>query len=588
MALIAGRARNVARDLPERRGISRREPRGRALRRLQPILRRLRCERSPCAATAWEMIGSEGSSVEWLLAMANVLCVVGYGLFTAAVGVGYGWWLGRRNPRSQHTEHGRDELAFSQEVLSCLETLTRTMASSVGEHSSRLKEICEDLFRVKSCEPKTIAAALAKLIDANDRLEQELAASQKMLEEQARQMEAHAFEARTDGLTRLANRRAFDDELLRRFDEFQRHGRPLSLVLIDIDRFKEFNDTHGHQAGDEVLRGIAAALRQRTRTMDLAARYGGEEFAVVMPGAVLEDSREAADRIRKAIAQETFRFEGQSFQITVSVGVAELVVSENACRLLRRADEALYAAKMAGRDSVWYHGGRACFPVRPRAEEESNQEPHATPKRTAGQPPRLADTPPVVKPRLVTPESCGESAEVWYEPALRFADRSAFCQQVRSRLAEWKRGGASFCLLFTEIDGFQESVPAAGSTTRQTIIEQYSRVLSGSTREMDVVARYTPACFAILLPRTSTADAAAVANRLHEQVALTRGDGGEQPAFTISVGLASVGDGDDLVRLLKRTEVAVNSAKMSGGNATHCHNGQWTQSLPDPLALVDD
>ena len=102
---------------------------------------------------------------------------------------------------------------------------------------------------------------MAKLIDAKDQLEQELAASQRRLEEQSREIETHAFEARTDALTRLANRRAFDDELLRRFDEFQRHGRPLSLVLIDIDHFKDFNDSHGHQAGDEVLRGIAGVLR---------------------------------------------------------------------------------------------------------------------------------------------------------------------------------------------------------------------------------------------------------------------------------------------------------------------------------------
>ena len=127
--------------------------------------------------------------------------------------------------------------------------------------------------------------------------------------------------------------------------------------------------------------------------MDLAARYGGEEFAVVMPGAILDDSREAAERIRKAIAQELFRFEGQSHQLSVSVGVAELTVSENASRLVRRADEALYAAKMAGRDSVWYHGGRACYPVRPQSEGEQKQEIPAVAKGIPG-PPRLPQLPP--------------------------------------------------------------------------------------------------------------------------------------------------------------------------------------------------
>ena len=105
---------------------------------------------------------------------------------------------------------------------------------------------------------------------------------------------------------------------------------------------------------------------------------------------------------------------------------------------------------------------------------------------------------------------------------------------------------------------------------------------------MDLVARYDTACFAILLPRTAATEAAAVANRLHEQVAEIRGDGDDQPAFTVSVGLACVEDGDDIVRLLKRTEAALNSAKASGGSATHCHNGQWAQSLPDALAVFED
>src|SRR6185295_20304286 len=93
----------------------------------------------------------------------------------------------------------------------------------------------------------------------------------------------HAADARTDALTRLANRRAFDDELERRFNEWKRLRVPYTLLMADVDHFKKFNDTHGHQAGDEVLKGVAKTLKDTMREMDFVARYGGEEFAAVLP-----------------------------------------------------------------------------------------------------------------------------------------------------------------------------------------------------------------------------------------------------------------------------------------------------------------
>src|SRR6185503_7619557 len=106
---------------------------------------------------------------------------------------------------------------------------------------------------------------------------------------------------RTDALTGLANRRAFDDELNRRFAEWQRRKTMFSLLILDVDHFKKFNDTHGHQAGDAVLTGVAATLRQTFREMDLVARYGGEEFAAILPVTNLTEALRAAERARAAI-----------------------------------------------------------------------------------------------------------------------------------------------------------------------------------------------------------------------------------------------------------------------------------------------
>ena len=146
--------------------------------------------------------------------------------------------------------------------------------------------------------------------------------------------------AATDGLTGIANRRAFDDALAREVSRAARTGDPLSLVLLDIDHFKRLNDTLGHQAGDEALRAVAGDLAQAVRLSDTVARYGGEEFAVLLPGLGAEDALATAERLR-----------GGGDGVTLSAGVAAYPDDAgDALSLVDAADRALYAAKRAGRD----------------------------------------------------------------------------------------------------------------------------------------------------------------------------------------------------------------------------------------------
>jgi diguanylate cyclase (GGDEF)-like protein len=146
--------------------------------------------------------------------------------------------------------------------------------------------------------------------------------------------------ARTDVLTGLPNRRAWDEELKRELARADRNGTPLCVALLDLDHFKEFNDMHGHQAGDEHLRAVALLWRARLRTVDLIARYGGEEFAVILTGATLARAREVVERLRGSVPA------GE----TVSSGIAEWGRSEPGAELVARADAALYEAKRTGRD----------------------------------------------------------------------------------------------------------------------------------------------------------------------------------------------------------------------------------------------
>ena len=167
-------------------------------------------------------------------------------------------------PRSRTAARQRRGRCAAEVLVRLVKLLTR-VAFDVDEHSCQVEEISGELSSIDHRQPDLIVDAVAKLMQANEEMKKKLAATEEKLREQAREIQAHAAEARADALTLLANRRAFDDELARRGAEFARHGRTFSLIMADVDGFKGFNDSHGHQAGDEVLRCIAKLLRRRMR-----------------------------------------------------------------------------------------------------------------------------------------------------------------------------------------------------------------------------------------------------------------------------------------------------------------------------------
>ncbi len=161
-----------------------------------------------------------------------------------------------------------------------------------------------------------------------------------------------------DPLTGLYNRRHLEERLASELAAAQRHGRPVSLLMADVDHFKAINDAHGHLAGDEALKMVAFVLRGAVRKEDVLARYGGEEFVVVARETPLEGAESLAERIRKAIERSRCAWQGQdlgvtvSIGVTVSVGAAEFIAGRTERDLLEAADRALYLAKEGGRNRV--------------------------------------------------------------------------------------------------------------------------------------------------------------------------------------------------------------------------------------------
>lgn len=187
-----------------------------------------------------------------------------------------------------------------------------------------------------------------------------LEASEKTLREQAAQLEKANVTlealARLDGLTGLLNRRTFNERLEEEFRRAARYALPLSVIMIDVDHFKSFNDQFGHPAGDAVLKATAATLLVESRNTDFVARYGGEEFVVLLPNTELQEAALVAERIRRAIEETP----SPKRRVTASLGVAALSQGfDGGSALVAAADQALYASKAGGRNRVTLAGGKS-------------------------------------------------------------------------------------------------------------------------------------------------------------------------------------------------------------------------------------
>lgn len=216
---------------------------------------------------------------------------------------------------------------------------------------------------LNSAESKADIAAVitgilkeTKVIDGEIRsLQTQIEDSHSEVSELRRQLAVAQREVITDRLTGLTNRRGFDQALGQLIEEARAEREPLCLVLADIDHFKRFNDTHGHQIGDQVLRLVGRTLNDGVKGRDLAARFGGEEFALILPNTPLRGAAAVADNLRRTLESRKLARKGseQGFgAITMSFGATEYIIGESVESLVLRADKLLYAAKEKGRNQV--------------------------------------------------------------------------------------------------------------------------------------------------------------------------------------------------------------------------------------------
>jgi diguanylate cyclase len=247
-----------------------------------------------------------------------------------------------------------------EQLKSVMAEAQRFVTQAIADNHTQIRAIGNVAEQAESgIDPRPLVECLmdelAKAAARATKLEINLSETSRELDAIRESLDKAEQRANTDTLTGLPNRRALDEFLRTSQAAAMETGEPLSILLIDIDRFKKFNDNYGHGVGDQVLRLMAKALRDGVREKDLPARYGGEELIAVLPGAELATCEAIAQRIRRSVAecQITRRSTGDLLPgITVSVGVAQFRPGESMTQFLERCDGALYLAKRTGRNRV--------------------------------------------------------------------------------------------------------------------------------------------------------------------------------------------------------------------------------------------
>lgn len=241
-------------------------------------------------------------------------------------------------------------------VLAAVDAAVKT-TSSYGASLEQVSDIVEGAQQGKGLRPLLLAILRKTRAVARQSLDLETQLRQSLTEvgHLRRELDGARLEAMTDALTGLANRKMFDCTLRDAALEAMECSTPLSLLMLDIDHFKAFNDTYGHAIGDQVLKLLAATLKESVKGQDTAARYGGEEFAVILPRTLMPDAAVLAESIRQRVAGKSVvhrRTGDQLGRVSVSIGVAQFTFGEPLRKFIERADQALYFAKRGGRNRV--------------------------------------------------------------------------------------------------------------------------------------------------------------------------------------------------------------------------------------------
>lgn len=243
-------------------------------------------------------------------------------------------------------------------ILQLTDIISRTNNASgeASETFDQARKVLESMPVDSDIGLREVKSMLLSEIDrmaqTNITLKQQLVKAETGMSKQKKEIDTLKTKAHIDQLTQLLNRAAFDDHLQRAFTNWKRSKEVFSLLMLDVDHFKDINDTHGHVHGDRLLKEIAAKIKEGTRTQDHAARYGGEEFAVILPDTHAEEALMVGTRIRESVERGHFQVDTRPLRITISGGISQAGMSWSTIDIIETADKALYQSKKRGRNRI--------------------------------------------------------------------------------------------------------------------------------------------------------------------------------------------------------------------------------------------
>ncbi len=278
------------------------------------------------------------------------------------VSTGIGMFLGSGHALRSRGREIQDERDKTLKALQSVFRSTEELSSDVDAHT---RDLVSAERRVEQIEApadfeeaqREIIHQISAVITANRKLEDDLVCTRYELQEQEQELDRTRVEARTDQLSGVGNRKAFEEHLPFMLLNHKRKGEPFALILLDVDHFKWINDTHGHQAGDQVVMILGKTLKELLRPRDYVARYGGDEFAIMLAEVDMDAAIKASQRVRIEVERTTFDcgLNGARVAVTFSMGLALVSEDDTPESLVKKADGALYKSKNRGRNQLnWY------------------------------------------------------------------------------------------------------------------------------------------------------------------------------------------------------------------------------------------
>jgi diguanylate cyclase len=463
--------------------------------------------------------------------MLNEILVTALALL-AGISCGWWWFGGKDDDPRKSLEKEIDAFTRSAErvmmAICQVHDVASGVACDVGNHSTDVGRISSELESLRKTEAGSVVTPAISVIDemlgVNEKLQQKLAAAEEKLTAQTQEIASQQpSDSGTDSLTGLPNRRAFDHELTRRFAEWQSKSAPFSVMVVDVDGFKEFNDTHGQQAGDEILRHIGRKLYGFVLDKGVVCRFARAEFVVIVPQPA-DQAVDVALRAQTAIDAMRVAWEGKRLNATISFGLAQTTPGEDAAGLLRRAADALYAANKAGRSQGYLHDGNACRPA------------NAKPEPIAGS---AKQVPGPLEIQLLQ----------------KLPNREQLVKELERRLADSEKYGLPLSLISIDVSEFDAIRADQGQEESDVFANAIAVSLKDAIREIDYLARVAPSRFAVILPGSTEPEAKQIAKRIDTAAANRKVQlGSATVGVALELKLASYKNSNDAEALRRLVE----------------------------------